>query len=405
MGSVTSTVPTIAYDRRPLIAHVVYRFDVGGLENGVVNLINRLPSEAYRHAVIALTEVTEFKQRILRDDVQFVSLHKKPGQGFWLFPRLFALFRSLSPAIVHTRNLAALEASFPAWLAAVPARVHGEHGRDIGDLDGANRKYRRVRRAYRPFVNRYVALSKDLEDYLCRKVRISAACIDQIYNGVDAVRFVPAQPREGRASIDGCPFQGREMWLLGTVGRLEAVKDQVTLARAFVALIKRYPMAAKRVRLVIAGDGPQRREVEQALATGGVSDLAWLAGERADVPEVLRGLDCFVLPSLAEGISNTILEAMASGLPVVATRVGGNAELVEDGLTGRLVPAADSEAMASAINAYINDPQAVKRHGKAGRQRVLQRFSLERMVEEYHALYDALLMGTKAQTSRLTAPG
>jgi len=104
-------------DRRPLIAHVVYRFDVGGLENGVVNLINQLPRESYRHVVVALTEVTDFSDRIRLDDVALVALNKRPGQGVRLFPKLFRLFRDLRPAVVHTRNLAALEASVPAWLA------------------------------------------------------------------------------------------------------------------------------------------------------------------------------------------------------------------------------------------------------------------------------------------------
>ena len=108
--------------------------------------------------------------------------------------------------------------------------------------------------------------------------------------------------------------------------------------------------------------------------------LAWLPGARDDVPEILRGLDCFVLPSLAEGISNTILEAMACGLPVVATRVGGNPELVEDGVTGRLVPPVNAEAMAAALFHYYDDPVLARSHGRAGRQPVLQRFSLDRMV-------------------------
>src|SRR6476661_7374519 len=112
-----------AFDQRPLIAHVVYRFDVGGLENGVVNLLNRMPSERYRHVVIALTEVTSFRHRVLRDDVAFLALQKTPGHGVKLFPRLYRLFTHLRPTIVHTRNLAALEASIPAWLARVPVRV------------------------------------------------------------------------------------------------------------------------------------------------------------------------------------------------------------------------------------------------------------------------------------------
>src|SRR6478752_3923615 len=132
---------TAAHDHRPLIMHVLYRFDVGGLENGVVNLINHLPAERYRHVVVALTEITSFRERVRRDDVQFVALNKSPGHGVKLYPRLYSLFRQMRPAIVHTRNLAALEATIPAWAAGVPVRIHGEHGRDSGDPQGASSKY------------------------------------------------------------------------------------------------------------------------------------------------------------------------------------------------------------------------------------------------------------------------
>jgi glycosyltransferase involved in cell wall biosynthesis len=143
----------------------------------------------------------------------------------------------------------------------------------------------------------------------------------------------------------------------------------------------------------MVGDGPLRTETERILEQGGVRDLAWLPGERADIPDVLRGLDLFILPSLAEGISNTILEAMATALPVVATRVGGNGELIEEGLTGELVPSADPDAMAGAILGYFRDPRLARRHGKAGRNRVERQFSLVRMVAEYDRLYRRLLEG------------
>jgi sugar transferase (PEP-CTERM/EpsH1 system associated) len=388
-------------DPRPCIAHVVYRFDVGGLENGVVNLVNHLPPDSYRHAIVALTEVTDFHERIRRDDVQFFSLHKGPGHGFRLYPRLFKLFRDLAPAIVHTRNLAALEASVPAWLAGVPARVHGEHGRDVGDLDGSNRRYQRVRRVYRPFVTQYVALSKDLADYLRGPIGIPPARIAQIYNGVDTTRFAPAP--HGRLPLAGCPFAFPDLWFVGTVGRMKDVKDQVTLAEAFVVAVRRHPAGA-RMRLVMVGSGPLRDRVDGVLDAAGLRHQAWLPGDRADVPDILRGLDCFVLPSLAEGVSNTILEAMASGIPIVATRVGGNPELVDDGVTGHLVPPTDAEAMASAILGYFDDATIGRRHGRAARQVAVQRFSLERMVKDYLSLYDSLLHGRNAAPLRTAEP-
>ncbi len=375
-------------DPRPLVAHVMYRFDTGGLENGVVNLINRMAPDAYRHAVIALTEVTDFRRRVLRDDVEFIALHKPPGHGAVIYPQLYRLFRSLRPSVVHSRNLAALEVTVPAWAARVRVRIHGEHGRDVGDLDGSNRKYRWVRRGYRPFVSQYVALSQDLERYLTQSVGVPAGRVSQLYNGVDAHRFRPA---DRHRPIDGCPFAGDDLWVIGTVGRMQAVKDQVTLARAFVEALRVAPELRRHLRLVMVGEGPLRQMAQSILEQAGAADLAWLPGERDDIPEVMQGFDCFVLPSLAEGISNTILEAMACGLPVVATDVGGNRELVRPGRTGELVPATDAAAMARHIVGYAVDRQRARQAGRVGRAAVEERFSLDAMVSRYQGLYDRLL--------------
>jgi len=378
----------------PLIAHVVYSFGVGGLENGVVNLINRLPSSRWRHAVIALTQVAPpMRSRVTRPDVIYVSLDKGPGHLVPFYPRLVRLFRELRPSIVHTRNLAALEAVVPARLARVPAVVHGEHGRDANDIDGRNVGNLWTRRLFSPFVTRYVALSSELERYLGDRVGIAPRRITQIINGVDTATFAP-RGRE-RPPIEGCPFADPRHFIVGTVGRLDAVKDQTNLARALVSALRRHPCARERLRLVIVGDGPLRDEVLRVLAAADATPYAWLAGERHDVADVMRGLDCFVLPSLAEGISNTLLEAMASGLPVIATRVGGNAELMEEGLTGRLVPRADPEALATEILRYFDDPLLARRHGGAGRSLVEKRFSLDLMVRRYDELYTGVLRGSQ----------
>lgn len=384
-----------AMDRRPLVAHVLHRFDTGGLENGVVNLVNHLPADRYRHAVIALTEVTEFSRRIRRDDVELVALHKPPGQGLWLFPRMRALLRRLRPAIVHTRNLAALEMTVPAAWAGVPVRIHGEHGWDIDDPDGRSRKLRFARRLYRPFVHQYVALSRHLQRYLVEQVHARPERIVQIYNGVDTSRFHPAP--HGPAAVADSPLTGDGLWRVGSVGRLQAVKDPTLLARAFVRALELAPEARARLRLAMAGEGPQRAEIEAVLEAGGATRLAWLAGDRRDVPDFMRSLDAFVLPSLAEGISNTILEAMASALPVVATAVGGNVELLDEGRTGRLVPARDVDAMARALLDDFRDPVAARARGARARAEVERRFSLASMVTAYGTLYDQSLARAAAR--------
>ena len=375
-------------DVRPLVAHVMHRFDTGGLENGVVNLINHMPADAYRHAVIALTDITDFKNRIQRPDVQFFALNKQPGHVLWIYPQLYRLFRQLKPAIVHTRNLAALEATVPAWAARVPARIHGEHGRDVGDFDGTNKKCQWIRRIYSPFVKHYIALSQDLAHYLTHSVGIGAKRVTQIYNGVDTSRFHPSSQRQ---DIPGSPFNKAGLWLVGTAGRMQTVKNQTNLARAFVQAINAEPRLRERLRLVMVGDGPLRNESLAILESAGLAELAWLPGERKDIPDVMRGLDCFVLPSLGEGISNTILEAMSSGLPVIATAVGGNPELVDDARTGHLVPVADPGALARAIIALALTPEKARAMGNAGRKRIEAQFSIMAMIDSYQQIYDRLL--------------
>ena len=156
-------------------------------------------------------------------------------------------------------------------------------------------------------------------------------------------------------------------------------------------VLRAEPALEHRQSLVVVGDGPQRAAVASLLAEAGLSQLCWLPGERSDVPAIMRSLDVFVLPSLAEGISNTILEAMACGVPVVATRVGGNAELVDEGRTGLVVPSDDDAAMAGALARLAGDPVLAARLGAAARADAERRFSLDAMVQAYQTLYERTL--------------
>jgi len=386
-GSRLETPPS----QPPVVVHVIQRLAVGGLENGLVNLINHMPQDRYRHAIVTLTDFTEFRNRILRTDVPVVALHKREGIEFRTHLRLWRVLRKLRPAVVHTRNLAALEFLAVAALAGVPARIHGEHGRDMHDIDGSNRKYNLLRKAVNPFASCYTAVSEDLAHWLMRTIGVGADKVKHICNGVDVHRFRPRGDARLQLGPEG--FIRQDTVVVGTVGRMQTVKDQPTLVRAFVRLIQSEPQARRQLRLVVIGDGPLREECRMLLRDAGAEELAWLPGERSDIPEIMRALDIFVLPSIAEGISNTILEAMASGLPVVATRVGGNHELVREGETGLLVPAADPSAMAEAIRVYLVDRGRASSHGAAGRKRVEALFSINTMVRGYLEIYDAVLNG------------
>lgn len=366
------------------IVHVVHRFDTGGMENGMVNLFNALPPQRYRHTVVALTGYSDFRQRISAQAVEFHALQRAPGHGLGWAARLWKLLRQLKPDLVHTRNLAALEAQFVAAAAGIRATVHGEHGRDVFDLHGRNWKYNLLRRAARPLVSNYIAVSQDLETWLRLTIRVPPHKLHQIYNGVDSAKF---HPREGARPA----FAHPESIVFGSVGRMVEVKDYPMLARAFIQLVHRQPERAERARLVIVGEGPARGVCQALLQQAGLAHLAWLPGERDDIAEIMRAFDVFVLPSKNEGISNTVLEAQASGLPVIATAVGGNVELVKADVNGMLVAPGDINDMAQALLGYLDSPARIAEHGGQARRQAEQRFSIAAMAEAYARVYDRTL--------------
>ncbi|MBF0447533.1 MAG: TIGR03088 family PEP-CTERM/XrtA system glycosyltransferase [Magnetococcales bacterium] len=373
-----------------LIAHLLYRLDVGGLETVVVNLINHLPSDEFQHLVISLTDSTDFKDRIDHPNVTFFQLHKKAGKDLPVWWRLWKILRDQKPDILHTCNISALEGVVPAALAGVPVTIHAEHGRDSYDLDGSNRKYLLLRRLLLPLVDRVVPVSQDLADWLANRVGVSPEKIALIVNGIDAP--LPPRPKKWLRSGLTPDYAPTDTFIIGTVGRLWSVKDQANLLRAFAQLLVLAGEQAHRLRLVIIGDGPQRAEIEALAQALKISAQLWISGWRDDVPALLRGMDLFALPSLAEGTPLTILEAMAAGLPVVATQVGGVADLVENGVTGQLVPASDPQALARALNGYFINPEKASEQGRAGRKRYLELFTLDKMVDQYQKLFEGCLL-------------
>ncbi|MHA4871544.1 TIGR03088 family PEP-CTERM/XrtA system glycosyltransferase [Duganella sp. PWIR1] len=372
----------------PLIVHLIHRLDVGGLENGLVNLINHLPPERYRHAIICLEHASEFRLRIQRPDVEIVSLNKQQGKDWSHYLRLFHTLRRLRPQLIHTRNLAGIEAQLLAAAAGVRLRIHGEHGRDMNDLDGSNRRYRLLRKLLRPLIGHFIAVSTELEQWLVATIGARPQRVTHICNGVDCLRF---HPRLGPPAAIGPPgFVSEPAFVIGSIGRMAEVKDHLTLVQAFLRLLAYDSIPVQRLRLVIIGDGPCRQPCLDLLHASGADGLAWLPGARDDIPQLMRAMNVFVQPSLAEGASNTVLEAMASGLPVVASAVGGNPDLVQSGWTGTLVPPRDATELAAAISDYYRIPGLAAQHGARARRRVLSEFSMKAMADAYLAVYDRL---------------
>lgn len=376
-------------DARPLILHVIHHLVTGGLENGLVSLINNMPESRFRHAVVCIEDYSEFRNRLVRPDTEVYALYRS-RIGIWRLRRaLYQLCRRLQPAIVHTRGQSGLDALLPARLSGVRRCVHGEHGWDVKDLFGTSVKPMLLRRLHAPLVDRYITVSRHLQRYLVDRVHIRPDRIATICNGVDTGKFHPATQKAVGLPPPG--FLAGDPVVVGTVGRLQPVKDQETLLRAFAQFARRDPRGKSKVRLVVIGDGPLHGELVRLSSELGIEELTWFAGDRHNVSDLLRLFDVFVLPSLAEGISNTILEAMATGLPIIATQVGGNTELVQDGVNGRLFPAGDASALEVLLSGYVGQLRARRQHGAASRRLAVEEFSLGSMLEKYQAEYETLL--------------
>jgi sugar transferase (PEP-CTERM/EpsH1 system associated) len=394
-----------------LVAHVVNRLDGGGAGNGrgLLDLIAHMPGERYRHAVLCLRD-----NGILHDDlrecgVEVIDLHKRDGADPGHFLRMVRTLRALRPDLVHTRDLGALEGQLAAVLAGVRLRVHGECGRGYGrgygqefgpkggfetsgfDMSGPRGTGSRpslLRRMLRPLVGHYIAASAEQERWLIEQVGAEPSRVSHISNGVDSLEFHPRLGPHAAVGPEG--FMRDDAFVIGSVGRMDDAKNDTTLVEAFLRLISSPHVAHGRLRLLIVGDGPMRAECQAMLERAGAGHRAWLPGERLDTAQLMRAMDLMVLPALAEGSGNVLLEAMATGLPVVATSVGVDKELVQPGLTGILVPPMSPDVMAAAIADYCRIPEMGARHGARARGQVIAHHSLPAMARSYLAVYDAL---------------
>jgi len=396
-AGLAGAVSTDARARPHLVVHLVESLASANLESGLLNLIRHLPAERYRHAIVCLRDRGDYEAGLREQGVEILRLHQQDG-GLAHYLRLYRLLRRLRPSLIQTRNRAGLPAQLVAALAGVRLRVHGEYGRELGRHGHASLRERALRRLLRPLVDHFIVVSSDLQHWLVDTVGAECGRVTQIANAVDSVQF---HPRLGPAAAVGPPgFMHDGVFVIGSIGSVENSAGQVQLVDAFLRLIASPHPAHQRLRLMLIGDSPARAECQAMLNRAGAAARAWLPGARSDTAQLLRAMDLFVLPSLLEDRANLILEAMASGLPVVATAVGCNAELVHAGFTGILVPPMSVELLAAAISDYCRIPEMAARHGARARSQVIARHSMPAMARDYLAVYDAL---TGSETPERTA--
>lgn len=366
------------------ILHILHTLRVGGLENGVVNLINTLDPDRFEHAICCVDASGPMADRI-RQHVPIVEMGKGAHRDYLLPVKLSRVIRGIAPDVVHTRNWGTIDGVIGARLAGVRRVIHGEHGREAVDPTGANARRNLFRKLLSPLVTSFVAVSSDLKGWLVETVGVPARKVNCILNGVDTRRFAPPENRHDVRERLGLPMG---TFIVGTVGRLDPVKDQATLLSSFAAAC-----GGRGDVLLVVGAGPEAAGLRGLSASLGIAEQVRFLGERKDIPDILQALDVFVLPSIAEGISNTILEAMSCGLPIIASRVGGNEELIDQNGSGVLFPAGDAAALAASLTSYREAPGRGASHGACGRERVIRLFSLERMAGRYTDLYSGVCGG------------
>lgn len=364
------------------IMHVVNDLRKGGLENGLVNLVDRMNPARFEHVVCTVRGLGPHAAHLQERQVRIVSIDAAASQSRFQTPALVTAIRDMRPHVVHSRNWGAIEAVLAARLTRAPLVVHSEHGYDAQSGSGESRRRRYLRRLAFALADRVVTVSGQLRAVHAERTGFPARKITVIHNGVDCARFSPdVSVRESiRRELDLPPTT----FCIGCVANLLPVKDHMTLLQSLRTLDQR----GRDWRLLLVGEGPERAALEAFVqAQAGWRERVSFLGSSNRVPALLRAMDTFVLPSTAEGICNSLLEAMATGLPVVATAVGGNPEVITDGESGLLFRSGDVERLGHHLAQLRAAPESRARFGAQAVQRVRREFSLDSMVRAYEGLY------------------
>ena len=361
------------------VLHVVSYMGRGGAEMGILKLIAGL-SDEFEHRICTTRGFdADFVRSSFSEEKMYVAGSSDLKLQFPLF-RLARIMRQYRPHIVHTRNWGAIEAVLAAKLAGVPAVIHSEHGYEIDMFTGLPMRRRLFRRTVYAMTDAIFAVTRELCDFHARQAWIRPERMGVMYNGVDTQRFAPCkETRFAMRKELGLPA---ESFVIGAVGRLVPIKDHRTLLNAAALLSG----SGIDVRVLLVGSGPER-ETLQSSAADSLEGRVCFAGDSSRVPEMLNAMDVFVLPSLREGMSNTLLEAMATGLPVLATNVGGNPEIIEDNVNGSLFTPGDTQWLAERLNVLARHPALIHQLGTAARNHAIESFSLRRMLDTYRSFY------------------
>lgn len=361
------------------IVHVLSSFGVGGQERVALDLA--IGQKARGHTVSVLSLAPEpdgaMADEFREHGIAVGRVVKRDGVDASLVPRLARALRDYAADVVHTHNPLPLIYGAPAARLTGAAAIHTKHGVNPG-----SRGHRMLRRAAAQLTHAFVAVSDTTEQQAREQNDAPTSKLHMIANGIRLDRYRPDPDARAATRAElGLP---EDAWVVGTVGRLDEYKNQSLLVRAMA------PLLSDRVRLVIVGDGPARKQVEDEIALLAHPEFVVMTGRRMDVPRIVPAFDVFALSSKTEGLPLVVPEAMAAGLPVIATAVGGLPSVIDEGVTGMLVPFEQGDAeqtLRHALKTLEQDRDLAARLGTKARETALVRYSADRMVDAYLDLY------------------
>lgn len=362
------------------IVHFVENLERGGLERTVIDLIAAQREAGHRCAVICLFQEGMLAAELREQGVVVQACGKRRGPDMQALLKARRFIADIPGAVLHTHNSMAHYYAVLATMGLPVARIINTR-HSMGGRKGTTRQEWLYRRSMRS--TDYVVAVCDAERKRLQANGVRPRCeLSTIPNGISLERFMPATPERRRALAEGLGWHP-DSRIIGTVGRLQPVKDQARLIRAFDRVHSEVPSAV----LAIVGDGGLRPQLERLVEELGLQDCVRFLGDRGDVPQLLSGMELFALSSLSEGYSVALIEACAAALPIVATDVGGNHEIVRDGINGKLVAAGDTSALANALLDMLANADAMLAMGKAGRGWALSEASFRTMAGRYERLY------------------
>lgn len=360
------------------LMQITHDLAIGGLQQVVVNLCRTIDRERFDVSVLCLRDLGEFVQDVENMGVKVIYLpQKKDGTDYFSFLKVARILKEENIDVIHTHNTQPfIDGTIAAILAGVKTIVHTDHARNFPD----KKRYMFAEWLVSHAAYKVVGVSEHTSSNLMKYEKISKKKISTIPNGIDGKRYDIAVDKKKKRAELGIPGDG---FVIGVAARLTEGKGISYLLQAMITLTIEFPG----ISLVIAGTGEYEEELKRQAKELEVADSTFFIGPRSDMPEILKVLDLFVLPSLHEGLPMVLLEAMAAGCPVVSTDVGGIFMAITNGENGSLVDSENSQALAMEISKVLKDKELRECYIRKGYERFRAEFSAETMTEQYQKLY------------------